>query len=106
LAGPFSYPDPPVNFRHGPRGYADAVSFRPWLRDEYAFRCVFYLMRKQWSRVTGEFDVEHFEPLAKNPYFGVMYEYLLYSCYACNLLKGQRDIPDPRQIIGIGPSIG
>ena len=99
MAGPFDYPDPHAEFRHGPRGYTEPVSFRPWLRDEYAFRCVFCLIREQWRRATGEFDVEHFQPLVKNPKSGAVYDNLLYACHACNLLKGQRDIPDLRQVL-------
>jgi hypothetical protein len=47
-----------------------AISYRPWLRDEFTFRCVYCLLRKQWGRVTGEFDVEHFRPLANSPELG------------------------------------
>ncbi len=36
----FVYPTLPHVRRHGPRGYADYPSYRPWLRDEFAFRCV------------------------------------------------------------------
>jgi hypothetical protein len=102
LAGPFDYPDTPAGVRHGPRGYAEAGSFRPWLRDEYSFRCVFCLIREQWGRITGEFDVEHFQPLVRNPKLGTVYENLLYACHACNLLKGQRNISDPRRILVSG----
>ena len=37
--------------------------------------------------------MEHFQPLVKNPKSGAVYDNLLYACHACNLLKGQRDIP-------------
>jgi hypothetical protein len=33
----FTYPAEPHRRRHGPQGYADAASYRPWLRDEFAF---------------------------------------------------------------------
>lgn len=58
----FDYPDPRSHRRHGPRGYADYESYRPWLRDEFTFRCVYCLKREQWGLVTGEFDIDHFEP--------------------------------------------
>jgi hypothetical protein len=35
---PFSYPTTPHVRRHGPQGYADYASFRPWLRDEFTFK--------------------------------------------------------------------
>jgi hypothetical protein len=34
----FRYPQAPHVRRHGPRGYATAEAFRPWLRDEFDFR--------------------------------------------------------------------
>ena len=46
----FRYPAVPHARRHGPRGYADAESYRPWLRDEFTFRCVYCLFREQWGR--------------------------------------------------------
>jgi hypothetical protein len=30
---PFAYPTAPLRRRHGPKGYADHQSYRPWLRD-------------------------------------------------------------------------
>ena len=45
----------------------DAIAYRLWLRDEFAFRCVYCLLREQWGRVTGEFDVEHFRPQVNSP---------------------------------------
>lgn len=40
---PFDYP--PVPHVRGPARYAGYESYRPWLRDEFAFRCVYRLMR-------------------------------------------------------------
>ncbi len=40
MTDPFSYPNRPHVRRHGPRGYANYESYRPWLRDEFSFRCV------------------------------------------------------------------
>jgi hypothetical protein len=42
----FRYPAAPHARRHGPQGYADAESYRPWLRDEFAFRCIYSLFRE------------------------------------------------------------
>ena len=50
---PFVYPSTPHQRRHGPRGYADYGTYRPWLRDEFCFRCVFCLLREQWGRVAS-----------------------------------------------------
>ena len=63
----FTYPDSPHRRRHGPLGYADYDSDRPWLRDEFDFRCIFCLIREQWGRVSGEFNVEHYVPALHLP---------------------------------------
>jgi hypothetical protein len=34
--------------RHGPRGYQDARSYKPWLLDEFAFQCVYCLCQARW----------------------------------------------------------
>lgn len=34
MSTPFDYPPEPHIRRHGPRGYSDYGSYRPWLRDE------------------------------------------------------------------------
>lgn len=59
---PFEYPGAAHQRRHGPQGYRLPDSYRPWLRDEFAFRCVYCLIREQWGRVTAEFDVDFFLP--------------------------------------------
>jgi hypothetical protein len=95
----FDYPRSSHQRRHGPDGYEDAISYRPWLRDEFAFRCVYCLMREQWGKVTGEFDVEHFQPQVNSPELRLAYDNLLYACRTCNLLKGTRELPDPSQVL-------
>lgn len=93
--GPFEYPETSHARRHGPRGYADYTSYRPWLRDEFTFRCVYCLKREQWGRESGDFDLDHFRCQAKNPEAGLEYDNLLYSCHQCNQRKGAKDVPDP-----------
>lgn len=91
----FRYPPTPHERRHCPQGYSEDSSFRPWLRDEFSFRCVYCLIREQWGRVTGEFDLDHFLPQAVAPALSHAYDNLLYACHACNLRKGSRELPDP-----------
>jgi hypothetical protein len=67
MTNPFDYPLAPHVRRHGPVGYADYASYRPWLRDEFSFRCVYCLLREQWGRVSGVFDIDHFEPATIRP---------------------------------------
>ena len=59
----FTYPAEPHVRRHGPQRYADAASYRPWLRDEFAFRCVYCLRRERWEASGHEaFGVDHLIP--------------------------------------------
>ena len=60
----FDYPESRSERIHGPAGYATYESFRPWLRDEFTFRCVYCLKRETWGQVTGEFELDHFQPLS------------------------------------------
>jgi hypothetical protein len=92
---PFTYPHEPHVRRHGPQGYAEAASYRHWLRDEFTFRCVYCLFREQWVRLRGTFDVEHFRPIASHPGQARSYDNLLYGCSACNVGKGKQLVPDP-----------
>jgi hypothetical protein len=93
----FAYPSGPLARRHGPAGYFDLQSFRPWLRDEFSFRCVYCLIREQWGKQFGEFDLEHFVPVSQSQDSSLDYDNLLYSCHPCNLRKGSRPVPDPTQ---------
>jgi hypothetical protein len=97
--GASDYPAGAHERRHGPQGYENAITYRPWLRDEFTFRCVYCLHREQWARVIGEFDVEHFQPQVNRPELGLTYDNLLYACHTCNLLKGKKALPDPSQVL-------
>ena len=92
---PFTYPPAPHLRRHGPKGYAHVAGYRPWLRDEFTFRCVYCLFREQWGRLRGTFNVEHFRPIASHPGDSLSYDNLVYGCAACNAGKGKQLIPDP-----------
>jgi hypothetical protein len=37
----FAYPRAARSRRHGPCGYAHYSLYKPWLRDEFQFRCVY-----------------------------------------------------------------
>lgn len=91
----FNYPRQPHIRRHGPEGYVHAESFRPWLRDEFAFRCVYCLLREQWGLVKGIFGVDHFLPVTMYPTKALDYDNLLYACVTCNGAKGTRPLPNP-----------
>lgn len=96
---PFTSPESRHVRRHGPQGYADSASCRPWLRDEFTFRCVYCLLREQWGRLRGTFALEHFLPVAHHPDQSTAYDNLLYSCATCNTAKGARNVPDPCRVL-------
>ena len=99
---PFTYPAAAHQRRHGPQGYADADSFRTWLRDEFSFRCIYCLEREQWGKVRGTFDLDHFLPQAFHPEQALSYDNLLYCCAACNAGKGGQRIPNPEKVLAAG----
>lgn len=74
--------------RHGPAGYDDYRSFKPWLRDEFHFRCVFCLLRERWVP-DGEaaFSVEHFVPKSRDSALVCEYHNLYLACCGCNAAK-------------------
>ena len=94
---PFSYPHTPHVRRHGPSGYTDYSSYRPWLRDEFTFRCVYCLKREQWGIVRGTYHLDHFLPQAHNPASSVDYDNLLYACGSCSSAKRDLTVSNPSE---------
>jgi hypothetical protein len=92
---PFNYPSLPHIRRHDPRGYAGHESYRSWVRDEFAFRCVFCLRREVMGQECGEFAIDHFLPVSYRPDLVTEYPNLLYVCTRCNLRKMQQFVADP-----------
>jgi len=95
----FDYPDYASERRHGPEGYTAYESFRPWLRDEFTFRCVYCLKRESWGQVTGEFELDHFEPQSITPDRKFDYQNLVYACRRCNAAKFEQRIDDPWDLL-------
>jgi hypothetical protein len=93
LADPFLYPSGPHVRRHGPQGYADDKYYKPWLRDDFSFRCVYCLCRETWYP-DGEahFSIEHTRPRSAGAAPGSTYDNLVYACCVCNAYK--RDFAD------------
>ena len=85
---PFAYPSDRHLRRHGPHGYADLRHFKPWLRDEFQFRCVYCLIRERWHPDgDGGFSVEHLRPRSRSPERAAEYDNLCYACCRCNSAK-------------------
>lgn len=91
----FKYPESRSERRHGPAGYASYESYRPWLRDEFTFRCAYCLKRETWGQVTGEFELDHFEAQSLAPHRTLSYFNLVYACRRCNCVKQDQSIDDP-----------
>jgi hypothetical protein len=93
----FEYPSQSHRRRHEPRGYSDYRSFKPWLRDDFQFRCVYCLWREIWSAEgDNAFSVDHIKPRVSHPNLICDYSNLLYSCCRCNTLKQNGTLPlDP-----------
>jgi hypothetical protein len=96
---PFLYPATPHKRKHGPFGYDNYESYRPWLRDEFSFRCVFCLQREQWPGTrSGRWAIDHLLPREKHPEKLVDYDNLLYLCHTCNGNKRAKLVPDPCRV--------
>ncbi len=96
---PFNYPATPLVRRNGPVGYQAYHSFRPWLRDEFSFRCAFCLRRERWEPDPRVFEIDHLRPMSGFPGLTVEYTNLVYSCTVCNGAKGAEAVPDPSQVL-------
>jgi hypothetical protein len=95
----FDYPERQEERRHGPAGYAEYESYRPWLRDEFDFRCAYCLKRETWGQVTSAFELDHFEPQSLNPQLRLDYWNLLYACRCCNAVKRDQTVADPFRLL-------
>ena len=84
----FTYSDSLHNRRHGPRGYRNYRAYKPWLRDEFDFRCVYCLWRERWCAEGDHlFSVDHLLPQTTYPERICDYNNLVYACGQCNALK-------------------
>lgn len=88
------YPATTHRRRHGPRGYLDYRHYKPWLRDEFQFRCVYCLCRERWFPDGDDsFSIDHLRPQSAAPESAREYDNLVYACWRCNSAK--QDTPPP-----------
>ena len=88
----FDYPSVPHRHRHGPQGYLDYKHYKPWLRDEFSFRCVYCLCRETWvPDGQAYFSTDHVLPRTATPEELAAYDDLVYACGVCNAWK--KDFP-------------
>ncbi len=89
----FDYPGIAHRRRHGPRGYLDYKHYKPWLRDDFSFRCVYCLGRETWlPDGAAYFSSDHVRPQSLMPEGPSVYEDLVYACCVCNAWK--KDFPE------------
>lgn len=95
----FDYPDASHVRRHGPSGYGDCRRYKPWLRDEFTFRCVYCLTRERWLGGNDAFGVDHLVPASRRGDLARTYGNLAYACNQCNSMKQTDSSPvlDPCQ---------
>jgi hypothetical protein len=99
LLRPFDYPLVPHVRRHGPQGYTHYNAFKPWLRDEFSFRCAYCLFRERWYPDGQDaFSVDHLIPQIQSPELICEYTNLVYACRRCNALKALHRVPDPCEV--------
>ena len=93
----FHYADEPHYRRHGPQGYRDYRFYKPWLRDEFQFRCIYCLCHERWfPDGDNSFSIDHLQPQSVAPSIALDYNNLVYACCQCNAAKGDAaDILDP-----------
>jgi hypothetical protein len=93
----FAPADPWAVRRHGPRGYLDDEHYKPWLRDEFTYRCLYCACREVWfPDGDSSFSVEHLRPISLAPEGLTDYRTLVYACCQCNSARGAVRLPlDP-----------
>jgi hypothetical protein len=66
----------------------DYKHYKPWLRDEFSFRCVYCLCRETWlPDGQAYFGIDHVMPRAATPEGPAAYDDLVYACCVCNAWK-------------------
>src|SRR5437764_9736257 len=84
----FAYPGTPHLRRNGPRGYVDDEHYKPWLRDEFSFRCLYCRCREVWfPDGDRSFSVEHILPTSLATAGLTDYDSLVYACCQCNAVR-------------------
>ena len=98
LPAPFAYPSKPHVRQHGPEGYSQYRQYRNWLRDEFAFRCIYCLRRETWLTMSRDYQIDHFLPKSEHPDVTRDYDNLVYACSECNGTKAAKYLPSPESV--------
>lgn len=84
--------------KHGPYGYSAYSYYRNWLRDEFAFRCIYCLRRESWLTTRRDYEIDHFLPKSMRPDVERDYDNLVFACRMCNGTKAAKYLPAPEQV--------
>lgn len=99
IVAPGSIPTDPLKRRHRPPVRSDYHLYRPCLRNDFGFRCVYCQSHEAEvgpGLPYGGFDVEHHKPKQKFRALTSRYDNLLWACRTCNGAK--RDTwPSPKE---------
>jgi HNH endonuclease len=96
IPSPFAYARQIHTRTHGPIGYADYTYFKPWIRDEFTFRCVYCLERELWyPSGHASFVADHVEPKKLFPGRLCDYNNLVYCCNRCNSARWLETLLNP-----------
>ena len=99
----FYYDSNPHQRRHGPFGYTNYRAYKPWLRDDFYFQCIYCRCKEVWDSMGHHvYSVDHLRPKSQYPQDALNYENLLYSCVRCNTLKGDAHIAVDPCKVGLG----
>ena len=101
---PFLFPTAHAR-QHAPYGYTNYHEYKPWLRDEFLFRCVYCLQRERWSREGANiFGTDHLVPQSNpiGPALTCLYTNLVYACNRCNSYRQDCDLPVDPTVESIG----
>ncbi len=63
-------------------------AYKPFLREDFAYQCVYCQLHENDAGGPRFFTVEHFRPKSLFPYLRTAYSNLLYGCAICNTFKG------------------
>ena len=87
----FAYPKARHTRIQTPPDYTDYRKYKPYLRDEFAGRCVYCRAHERWRHAYDEYGVDHYRPkgLAQFSHLACVYANLYYCCPACNRRKGK-----------------
>lgn len=69
--------------------FSDYKKYKPWLREDFEYACVYCTIHEGEFGGFHSFHVEHFKPKSKFPALETVFTNLLYACWRCNSFKGE-----------------